>query len=136
MKHQALVRLLARLLRAVGYQVLEEAWEPRWDRPVRDQAGRQKRDQQGNLLWERARLDLKLMAPPEEPLAYGDVVATHPGAPLNVRLAAAEDGGAAQKAAHAKKKRYPPEQVSSATLVAFAVETGGRWGYHRRLLPS
>ena len=94
-KHQALVRLLARLLRAAGYQVLEEVWEPRWDRPVFDREGRQKRDREGNLLWERARLDLKLMAPPEEPMVYGDVVVSHPGAPSNVREAAAEDGGTA-----------------------------------------
>ena len=69
-----------------------------------------------------------MMAPPEEPLVYGDVVVTHPGAPSNARVAAEEDGGAAQKAVHAKKVRYPLEQVPSATFVAFAVETGGRWG--------
>ena len=127
-KHQALVRLLARLLRAAGYQAFEEVWEPRWDRPVRDGAGRQKRDREGNPLWERARLDLKLMAPPEEPLVYGDVVVSHPGAPSNVREAAAEDGGAAEKAVWRKQARYPPEQVPSARLVVFSVETGGRWG--------
>ena len=126
-KHQALVRLLGRLLRAAGYQVLEEAWEPRWDRPVLDRRGQQKRDSHGNLLWERARLDLKLMAPPEEPLVYGDVVVSHPGAQTHVREAAAEDGAAAEKAAHRKRARYPPEQVPSARLVAFSVETGGRW---------
>ena len=48
-KHNALVRLLGRLLRAAGYQVLEEVWEPRWDRPVRDRARRQKKDREGNL---------------------------------------------------------------------------------------
>ena len=37
-KDDALVRLLARLLRAAGYQVLEEVWAPRWDRPVIDPA--------------------------------------------------------------------------------------------------
>ena len=63
-KHQALVRLLGRLLRAAGYPVLEEAWEPRWDRRVLDRNGNQKRDTDGNLVWKRARLDLKLMAPP------------------------------------------------------------------------
>ena len=127
-EHQALVRLLARLLRAAGYQILEEAWEPRWDRPVLDRGGNQRLDQDGNPVWKRARLDLKLMAPPEEPLVYGDVVVSHPGAPSNARDAAAEDGATALKAAHRKKARYPPEDVPGARLVAFSVETGGRWG--------
>ena len=67
------------------------------------------------------------MAPPEEPLVYGDVVVSHPGAASNVREAAAADGATAAKAARRKKVRYPPEAVPSARLVAFSVETGGRW---------
>ena len=53
-------------------------------------------------------MDLKLRAPPEEPLVYGDVVVSHPGAPSNVREAAAEDGGMAEKAVLRKQARYPP----------------------------
>ena len=49
-------------------------WEPRWDRPLLDRAGNQKRDEDGNLLWEHARLDLRLEGGPEEPTTFGDVV--------------------------------------------------------------
>ena len=58
-KHDALVRLLGRLLRAAGYTVATDGpgtWEPHWDRPVRDQQGEQRRDAQGDLLWERGHL--------------------------------------------------------------------------------
>ena len=90
-------------------------------------AGPQRKAEAGPGPRERARLDLKLMAPPEEPLVYGDVVVSHPGAPSHVREAAAEDGGTAEKAVLRKQARYPPAQVPSARLVVFSVETGGRW---------
>ena len=76
-KHNDLVLLLARLLRAAGYTVEADGpgtWEPRWDRPVLNRDGSQKRDADGNLLWERARLDLRWEGGPEEPITYGDVV--------------------------------------------------------------
>ena len=129
-KHDALVRLLARLLRAAGYLVATDGpgtWEPRWDRPVLDRLGNQKRDADGNLLWERARLDLRLEGGPEEPTTYGDVVVSQARAESWVRDGAATDGAAAQAAAHRKRRRYPPDEVPNAKLVAFSVEAGGRW---------
>ena len=42
-------------------------------RPALDRRGRQKRDSQGKPFWERARLDLELMASPEGALVHGDV---------------------------------------------------------------
>ena len=129
-KHDALVRLLARLLRAAGYHVDTDGpgtWEPRWDRPVLDRHGAQKRDADGNLLWEHARLDLRLEGGPEEPTTYGDVVVSQARAESWVRLGAAADGAAAAAATTRKERRYPPEQVPGAKLVAFSVEAGGRW---------
>ncbi len=129
-KHDALVRLLARLLRAAGYQVASDGpgtWEPRWDRPLLDAQGTQKRDADGNLLWEHARLDLRLEGGPEEPTTYGDVVVSQARADSWVRLGASGDGAVAAAAAASKARRYPPEQVPGARLVAFAVEAGGRW---------
>ena len=129
-KHDGLVRLLARLLRAAGYLVATDGpgtWEPRWDRPVRDRHGAQKRDEDGNLLWERARLDLRLEGGPEEPTTYGDVVVSQARADSWVREGAAADGAAAKEAARRKRHRYPPDQVPGAKLVPFSVEAGGRW---------
>ena len=129
-KHDSLVRLLGRLLRAAGYSVATDGpgtWEPRWDRPLRDAHGRQRQDADGNLLWERARLDLRLEGGPEEPTTYGDVVVSHTRADSWVRWGAAADGAVAAEASRRKRVRYPPEQVPGATLVAFSVEAGGRW---------
>ena len=106
-KHDALVRLLARLLRAAGYQVASDGpgtWEPRWDRPVLDAHGTQKRDADGNFLWEHARLDLRLEGGPEEPTTYGDGVVSQARANSWARLGAAADeavaagGGAGRQA--------------------------------------
>ena len=102
-------------------------WEPRWDRPLRDAHGAQKRDADGNPLWERARLDLRLEGGPEEPTTYGDVVVSQARADSWVREGAVTDGAAAKAAAHRKRQRYPPEEVPGAQLVAFSVEAGGRW---------
>ena len=44
-----------------------------------------------------------------------------------VRLGAAADGAVAAEATTRKERRYPPEQVPGAKLVAFSVEAGGRW---------
>ena len=120
---------MGRLLRAAGYVVAIDGpgtWEPRWDRPQLDRAGSQKRDEEGNLLWEHARLDLRLEGGPEEPTTFGDVVVSQARADSWVREGAAADGAAATAAARRKHVRYPPERVLGAKLVAFSVETGRR----------
>ena len=125
-----MVRLLGRLLKAAGYQVEldgDGTWEPRWDRPVLDRQGRRKHDAEGNPLWKRARLDLRLEGGPEEPTTYGDAVVSQVRADSWVRQGAAEDGAAARSAANQKRGRYPEEQVPGAKLVPFSVEAGGRW---------
>ena len=126
-KHNGVVRLLARLLRAAGYHVATEVWEPRWNKPKRDSQGRPRLDQHGNVREDRARLDLRLQAPPEGPLTYGDVVVGHPCAQSWVREAAEVDGATAEAGVRRKVRRYPPEDLPSAKLVAFSVETWGRW---------
>ena len=129
-KHNALVQLLGRLLRAAGYQVATDGpgtWEPRWDRPLLDRDGNQRRDDEGNLLWEHARLDLRLEGGPEEPTTYGDVVVSQARAESWVREGAATDGAVALAAVRRKRARYPPDRVPGAKLVAFSVEAGGRW---------
>ncbi|MEC8422459.1 MAG: hypothetical protein VX000_01710, partial [Myxococcota bacterium] len=89
-RHDQLRELLAHCLTAAGYHVLQEQWEPRWDRVVRDRHGNTvpRRDDNGNIVVdaagnpvpqiEHARLDLRFEAPPEEPRGYGDVVDSHP----------------------------------------------------------
>jgi hypothetical protein len=129
-RHDSMVRLLGRLLKAAGYQVEldgDGTWEPRWDRPVLDRQGRRKHDAEGNPLWKRARLDLRLEGGPEEPTTYGDAVVSQVRADSWVRQGAAEDGAAARSAANQKRGRYPEEQVPGAKLVPFSVEAGGRW---------
>ena len=91
-----------------------------------DRAGNQRLDAQGNPPWERARLDLLLKGGPEEPTTYGDAVVSQARADSWVRLGAAEDGAVAEEAVARKHRRYPPDQVPGAKLVAFSVETGGR----------
>ena len=129
-RHDALVRLLARLLQAAGYQVAQDGdgtWEPRWDRPDNDLQGNQKRDAEGNRLWHRARLDLRLEGGPEEPTTYGDVVVSQARAESWVTTAAAADGAAAKEAARRKRVKYPDDKVPGAKLIPFALEAGGRW---------
>jgi hypothetical protein len=129
-RHDALMRLLARLLRAAGYQVDldgDGTWEPRWNRPDNDREGQQKCDAEGNLLWHHARLDLRLEGGPEEPTTYGDVVVSHPRAESWVSAAAAADGATAREAARRKRVKYPEDKVPGAKLIPFAVEAGGRW---------
>ena len=64
---------------------------------------------------------------PEEPTTYGDVVVSQARAESHVRAAAAVDGATARGARRRKRTRYPEEEVPGAKLVAFSVETGGRW---------
>ena len=92
-----------------------------------DPQGHQKRDAGGNLVWDHARLGLRLEGGPEEPTTYGDVVVSQTRAESWVRLGAAADGAVAAEAVARKERRYPPGQVPGAKLVAFSVEAGGRW---------
>jgi len=118
------------LLRAAGYLVDTDGpgtWEPRWDRPLLDRHGNQKRDADGNLLWEHARLDFRLEGGPEEPTTYGDVVISQARADSWVREGAAADGAVAKAAKRRKHRRYPPDRVPGEKLVAFSAEVGGRW---------
>ena len=138
-RHDQLRELLAYFLAAAGYHVLQEQWEPRWDRVVRDRNGNPvpQRDEDGNVVLdaagnpvpkvEHARLDHRWEAPPEEPRGYGDVVVSHPGAASWEARAADEDGATAEAAARAKHDRYPEDAVRPGRLTAFSVESWGRW---------
>jgi hypothetical protein len=126
-KYNGSARLLARLLRAAGYHVATEVWETRWNKPQLVRHGQPKRDQHGNVLEERARLDLRLQAPPEKPITYGDVVVGHSCAQSWVREAAEVEGATAEVGVRRKVRRYPPEDLPSAKLVVFSVENWGRW---------
>ena len=64
---------------------------------------------------------------PEVPTTYGDVVVSQARADSWARLGAPADGAVAAEAAARKARRYPPEQVPGAKLVAFSAEAGGRW---------
>ena len=64
-----------------------------------DAQGTQQRDADGNLLWEHARLDLRLEGGPEEPTTYGDVVVSQARADSWARLGASADGAVAAEAA-------------------------------------
>ena len=64
---------------------------------------------------------------PEEPTTYGDVVVSQARADSWARLGASSDGAVAAGAVARTARRYPPEQVPGAKLVAFSVEAGGRW---------
>ena len=86
------------------------------------------KDADGNLLWERARLDLRLEGGPEEPTTYGDVVVSHPESAAWVGAAANTDGATAESAARGKHSRYPAWALPGGRLVPFSVETFGRWG--------
>ena len=64
---------------------------------------------------------------PEGPTTYGDVVVSQARADSWVRRGAAADGAVAAEAVARKVRRYPPEEVPGAKLVAFSVQAGGRW---------
>ena len=139
-RHAQLLDLLAHLLTLAGYHVLTEQWEPRWDREVVDRDGNPVyatdehgvvfRDEQGRPVRkkDRAKLDHRWEAPPEEPRGYGDVVVSHPNAQTWEREAAQRDGATAEAAARGKHERYPPGAVRPGKLRAFSVESYGRWG--------
>ena len=77
---------------------------------------------------EQARLDNRFNGPPNDPLVYGDVVVSRPEAAAWLDAAAARDGAAAEGAAKGKHTRYPVFALLVGRLVAFSVETFGRWG--------
>ena len=118
--HNHLRDLYAELLPSAGYSVLREQHVPGWDR--------QRRRRNGQWRTERAVLDLRLEAPPDAPVTYLDVVATHPCAPAHLHGASAESGYAAAQAEAAKHARYPPNGTVRGSLVPLAVETYGRLG--------
>ena len=132
-RHNQLRDLLRGFLQQAGYHCETEQWEPRWDRPARgrhgeqlyeqDAAGAFRRDELGNRIprLERARLDLRWEAPPEEPRGYGDVVVSLPTAPSYESKAAAADGATAEEHARLKHRRYPPDAVRPGRLFAFSV---------------
>ena len=68
------------------------------------------------------------MAPPEEPLVYGDVVVSHPESAAWLNSAADRDAATAEGAAQGKHRRYPAWALSGGRLVPLSVETFGRWG--------
>ncbi|MEC9232484.1 MAG: hypothetical protein VX403_01080 [Planctomycetota bacterium] len=76
---------------------------------------------------ERARLDNRFNGPPSDPLVYGDVVVSHPEAAAWLSAAATKDGATAEGAAKGKHTRYPAFALPGGRLVAFSVETFGRW---------
>ena len=55
------------------------------------------------------------------------MVVSHARAAARIRVGAATDGAVAKEAARRKHTRYPPDEVPRAKLVAFSLETGGRW---------
>ena len=77
-------------------------------------------------------LDLRLPAPPDEPLIFADVVVTNPVANSVAGHAASEDGWAAEGAAKRKHARDPPGPRIRGHLVPLAVEAFGRWGKEAR----
>ena len=139
-RHNSLRDLLKSFLQQAGYCCETEQWEPRWNRPVRgpngepifqrDAAGAIIRDQHGRPvpLLERARLDLRWEAPPEEPRGYGDVVVSLPTASSYEARATATDGATAELHARLKHVRHPAEAVRPGRLYALSVEAYGRWG--------
>ena len=61
-------------------------------------------------------------------MVYGDVVVSHPEGGAYLHAAADRDGAAAAGAADGKHRRYPAWALPGGRLVAFSVETFGRWG--------
>ncbi len=102
-----------------GYTSSTEVYEPAWTRA--------RLNGRGEVEVEQARLDNRFDGPPEDPLTYGDVVVSHPEACAWVGAAANTDGATAASAARGKHSRYPAWALPGGRLVAFSVETFGRW---------
>ena len=118
-RHHALRDAFAWIGRQAGFAARTEVFEPAWTRA--------RTNDQGELEVEQARLDNRFEGPPSDPLIYGDVVVTHPEGSAHLHKAADEDGAAAAEAAADKHRRYPAWALPGGRLVAFSVETFGRW---------
>ena len=118
-RHHNLRDLYAAVGAEAGYTSSTEVHEPSWTRARQNAAGE----------WEveQARLDNRFDGPPEDPLTYGDVVVSHPEASAWLGAAANTDGATAASAARGKHSRYPAWALPGGRLVAFSVETFGRW---------
>ena len=119
-RHHSLRDAFAWIGRAAGFTCATEVWEPAWTRA--------RTNAQGEVEVEQARLDNRFGGPPSDPLVYGDVVVTHPEGSAWLHVAADSDGAAAAGAADGKHRRYPAWALPGGRLVAFSVETFGRWG--------
>ena len=120
-RHHTLRDVFAWIGRAAGYSCATEVYEPAWTR-VRTNAELEVEEV------EQARLDNRFAGPPSDPLVYGDVVVSHPEGSAYLHAAADRDGAAAAGAADGKHRRYPAWALPGGRLVAFSVETFGRWG--------
>ena len=119
-RHHALRDIFAWIGREAGYASSTEAYEPAWTRA--------RTNAQGEWEVEQARLDCRFGGMPSDPLAYGDVVVTHPEGSAWLHAAASQDGAAARGAADGKHRRYPAWALPGGRLIPFSVETFGRWG--------
>ena len=118
-RHHNLRDLYAAVGAEAGYTSSTEVHEPSWTRARQNAAG--------EWVVEQARLDNRFDGPPEDPLTYGDVVVSHPEASAWLGAAANTDGATAASAARGKHSRYPAWALPGGRLVAFSVETFGRW---------
>ena len=118
-RHHSLRDAFAWIGRQAGFASRTEVYEPAWTRA--------RTNDQGELEVEQARLDNRFEGPPSDPLIYGDVVVTHPEGSAHLHKAADEDGAAAAEAAADKHRRYPAWALPGGRLIAFSVETFGRW---------
>ncbi|MEC9232540.1 MAG: hypothetical protein VX403_01365, partial [Planctomycetota bacterium] len=118
-RHHNLRDLFGAVGAEAGYTSSTEVYEPAWTRA--------RQNAQGEWVVEQARLDNRFDAPPEDPLTYGDVVVSHPEASAWLGAAANTDGATAASAAKGRHSRYPAWALPGGRLVAFSVETFGRW---------
>ena len=118
-RHHNLRDLYAAVGAEAGYTSSTEVHEPSWTRA--------RQNATGELEIEQAKLDNKLDGPPEDTMTYGDVVVSHPEASAWLGAAANTDGATAASAARGKHSRYPAVALPGGRLVAFSVETFGRW---------
>ena len=128
--HNKIRDWLAELMtRWTGEIALTEQHVPKWDRVERDRQGRVKRDEKGEPIWKKARLDVQFQDV-KGLLTYADVVVTAAMSTDAGKIAqyAATPGQAAADAEAGKRSRYRPEDNPRAALVPFAVESLGRPG--------
>ena len=124
-KHNHLRDVVGELFTSAGYNVRKERLVPEWMRRVRRTSrtlARHGRGRTSTMRVELARLDLQIEHPPDDPLAYGDVVVIHPNVSSHQSRAARRDGGAAMIAEAGKRRRYPADRLSRGRLVPLAFE--------------